>query len=663
MKQREEALIQSQAGDINKYFRRSSRIEREELVDNLVIEEQSHNENEELVEAANFIESNENLEEDSQHEKLDSTLNLQDPENWNNISQKLRDYLIEMGPKRVNDFLFPKDSNNRHFDSSHYTRVMTNGQTIDRRWLVYSISLDKIFCFCCKLFKTEQMMSRMGNLGNDGYKDWRNIHRSLKQHEASRDHMDCMIAWVESEKRLKKNQTIDYSMQLQINKERQHWRQVLTRIISIVKTLAKNTLAFRGDDEKLYVENNGLFLQMIEMVAEFDPVMEEHVRRCEARESQYTYFSPKIQNELIETLANEVKRVGLDIDDIRGQGYDNGSNMSGRHKGVQKRLLEINPRAFYTPCGCHSLNLALVDMVECCPKAKSFFGVVQRIYTLFSSSTKRWKIFKDKVPGLTVKPLSHTRWESHVESVKAIKEQIVHIRDALLDLAEVAEDSKTKSDAETLALYDLESFEFLLGIVIWYNLLRAINTVSKFIQSEDMDIDIAINLLQGLVQFLDEFRDEGFASSMNEAKQMASEMGIEPTFREKRIIRRKKQFDESDNDNVTRSGEESFRVEYFLFIIDQARSSLQVRFEQFKQYEEIFGFLLNLEKLKNEPLTSLMKSCMELQQFLSHDGRSDINGDELYSELTVVSNRCIGRKKFLEVEVNQELSSINNVTG
>ncbi|XP_042466240.1 uncharacterized protein LOC122048783 [Zingiber officinale] len=161
-------------------------------------------------------------------------------------------------------------------------------------------------------------------------------------------------------------------MQLQINKERQHWRQVLTRIISIVKTLAKNTLAFRGDDEKLYVENNGLFLQMIEMVAEFDPVMEEHVRRCEARESQYTYFSPKIQNELIETLANEVK----------------------------------------------SLNLALVDMVECCPKAKSFFGVVQRIYTLFSSSTKRWKIFKDKMPGLTVKPLSHTRWESHYLNFK-----------------------------------------------------------------------------------------------------------------------------------------------------------------------------------------------------------------------------------------------------
>ncbi|XP_073300512.1 uncharacterized protein [Primulina huaijiensis] len=128
-------------------------------------------------------------------------------------------------------------------------------------------------------------------------------------------------------------------------------------------------MAFRGHDEKLYVENNGLFLQTREMVAEFDPVMEEYVRRCEARESQYTYLSPKIQNELIETLANEEQlsmvlrcivdstdspkveeywigflkvdgtsgfglsneimnlpiKVGLEIDDVRGQGYDNGS--------------------------------------------------------------------------------------------------------------------------------------------------------------------------------------------------------------------------------------------------------------------------------------------------------------------------------------------------
>ena len=81
----------------------------------------------------------------------------------------------------------------------------------------------------------------------------------------------------------------------------------------------------------------------------------------------------------------------------------NGSNMKGKHPGVQKRLLDINPKAVYTPCGCHSINLVLCDMANSCPKAISFFGVIQRIYTLFSSSTKRWKILQDNVLGLTLK--------------------------------------------------------------------------------------------------------------------------------------------------------------------------------------------------------------------------------------------------------------------
>ena len=45
-----------------------------------------------------------------------------------------------------------------------------------------------------------------------------------------------------------------------------------------------------------------------------------------------------------------------------------------------KKVLEVNPRAFYTPCGCHSLNLALCDMANSCLKARSFFGIVQCIY-------------------------------------------------------------------------------------------------------------------------------------------------------------------------------------------------------------------------------------------------------------------------------------------
>ena len=93
--------------------------------------------------------------------------------------------------------------------------------------------------------------------------------------------------------------------------------------------------------------------------------------------------------EIFNELQDALKFLGLDIDCVRGQDYDNGSNMKEKCQGVQKRLLDLNPRAFYMPCGCHCLNLVLCDMTTSCLKAKSFFGACQAIYTMFSSSTKR----------------------------------------------------------------------------------------------------------------------------------------------------------------------------------------------------------------------------------------------------------------------------------
>ena len=60
-------------------------------------------------------------------------------------------------------------------------------------------------------------------------------------------------------------------------------------------------------------------------------------------------------------------------------------------------------------------------------------------------------------------------------------------------------------------------------------------------QKEDVHIDIAINQLKGFIFFpFESHRENAFISAMISAKEIASEMEIEPKFHEQSIICRKK---------------------------------------------------------------------------------------------------------------------------
>ena len=150
-----------------------------------------------------------------------NTFDIYDPRIWDSLDTNSKDLLIKNGPKRDINIKFPLDQYNRHFSLTHYDRTLPNGEQHDQKWLVYSKELDKLFCFCCKLFKSNDNSSR-SQLASDGFGDWKHLSERLKAHETSNDHIHNMTAWIDLQNRFKKNQTIDKHIQEQINKEKEH---------------------------------------------------------------------------------------------------------------------------------------------------------------------------------------------------------------------------------------------------------------------------------------------------------------------------------------------------------------------------------------------------------------------------------------------------------
>ncbi|CAM5080899.1 unnamed protein product [Eretmochelys imbricata] len=105
-------------------------------------------------------------------EEVTNKLQYGDPASWPRCDDIVRQILVEHGPEQVHEFPFPKDGNKSKFSAQHYERKLINGQEIHQNWLLYSVSKDSVFCFCCKLFRNQAIGT---SLTENGSKDWKNI--------------------------------------------------------------------------------------------------------------------------------------------------------------------------------------------------------------------------------------------------------------------------------------------------------------------------------------------------------------------------------------------------------------------------------------------------------------------------------------------------------
>lgn len=101
------------------------------------------------------------------------------------------------------------------------------------------------------------------------------------------------------------------------------------------------------------------------------------------------------------------------------EGYDNGTNMSGKYNGVQAKIQKINEYARFVPYAAHSLNLAGVHAASVTSDMVTFFGIVQKLFTFFSGSTIRWEVLMKNI-NVSLKCHADTRWSSKAKAVNAL---------------------------------------------------------------------------------------------------------------------------------------------------------------------------------------------------------------------------------------------------
>lgn len=128
---------------------------------------------------------------------------------------------------------------------------MKNGEHIMRESLVYSVTRDAAFCFCCKMFNVSS--SSLASI--DGYCNWQHISSVLQFHETSNHQLVAQKSWIEFIHRLKSSHTQDAESQRLLSSEINHWHAVLIRIVSVIKTLGQSYLAFQGKTDKPYERN------------------------------------------------------------------------------------------------------------------------------------------------------------------------------------------------------------------------------------------------------------------------------------------------------------------------------------------------------------------------------------------------------------------------
>ena len=229
------------------------------------------------------------------------------------LSDANKRYLINLGPCQPKLDTFPKNSNIRksvqnRFSSSWYREYP---------FLEYSISNDSAHCFVCSLFPSGIDRPKAEDAWIKGTRSWSKMKGSqgkgkqgkLNKHFSSKSHKSLLqdfVNFCQGDRHIEVLWDKEVRSQL-VDDEKllQDQREVISILLDISRTLARQGLAFRGNEN----EDDGNFCQIVGLMSRHVSSLKGWIDSRAKRKYKTTYMGPESQNEFIKMLADECREM------------------------------------------------------------------------------------------------------------------------------------------------------------------------------------------------------------------------------------------------------------------------------------------------------------------------------------------------------------------
>ena len=189
---------------------------------------------------------------------------------------------------------YPVDCHGRHFCTQWYTQF---------KWLEYSPSINKAFCFPCRVFGTKGRHQEA--FVSNGFQHWKSASEKFRTHQSSVAHKNSILAWKVG-KQMQNNPegNVVSLINLQHKKVIDKNRQYLKNIVETLIFIGRQGISLRGHRENDESLNKGNFLELLMFQAKNNPLINRFFAN---KEKNVTYTSPGIQNDLLTVIGENIR--------------------------------------------------------------------------------------------------------------------------------------------------------------------------------------------------------------------------------------------------------------------------------------------------------------------------------------------------------------------